>query len=105
VGKEKDIKEMKRNNFWTASHLQTSAKSLLREVLAKAYKTLNPELNEDAILRYACAIGDYSHHSLVSEGERLLALMQVRHLNCFSFPEVPSYSCKSRVEQIDRLLA
>lgn len=104
VVEEEDSEEMTRNNRWTDSYLQTSAKSLLREVLVKAYKTLSPELNDDAILRYACAIGDLSHHSLIILCEQALGLMQVRGLSCASFPGVPLRSCKNRVEQIDRLL-
>jgi len=94
----------KRNNNWTSYHLQLAAKSLLREVMVKAYRTINPELNDDSILGNCCVIGDFSKHSLVRECERLLALMQARGLSCASFPDAPRISFRYMNNTIDRLL-
>jgi hypothetical protein len=77
---------------------------MLRLVLLKSYRTLNHELNEDAFDRYAAAIGDFSHTSLIFLCEQALGLMQVRGLHCFSFPEVPLHACKNRIERFDRVL-
>lgn len=92
------------NNLWRAIHLQTASKSLLREVAVKAYRRLHRGLSEDAILRYACIIGDFSRRSLVVLCEQLIALMELRKAACLDLPEVPEIAATVRPNPFDRLL-
>jgi hypothetical protein len=96
---------MSRNNSWTAYHLQVAPNALKREVVTKAYKALFPELSTNAILCYACQVaGDMRHHSLVCEGERLLAVLKSRGIAVTDFPAVPHVSWKFQGDPIDKLL-